>query len=294
MAAWRQPSIRGTIRSQGRDRSPRRRRALTGLAAGFRLASLALADFLPVRTALAVATIQLASLTWALALLVDASPLEAAPALLVGLGILVMSTVAMIGMIAVGGRWAHRLGLVDIGFMVVLAVIRPIDVVWAVAVGVTAISLLALLSPIVTRSIRKLPSASGPPPRAITPPLLLLATPAVLGFLGNSAEPWALLMVGIGAPNVAWLYSRVIPGGLLAVRLIWPALAVVLAPWLGWWAGTASALIAVAVAVASWHKSVRASYHPPREVGTAYPIPPELTPKEVLDAAEIDDRGRRK
>jgi len=247
-----------------------------------------------VRTALAVATIQLASLAWTVALLVDATPLDRASALLVGLGILSMSTVAMIGMIAVGGRWAHRLGLFDIGFMTALAVVRPIDAIWVVAVVLTAVSLFGLLSPVVTQSIRKLPSASGPPPRAITPPLLLLATPAILGLLGNAAEPWALLIVGIAAPNVAWLYSRVIPGGLLAVRLIWPVLAVVLAPWMGWLAGTASVAIAVAVGVASWHKSVKASYHPPREVGTAYPIPPELTPKEVLDAAEIDDRGRRK
>lgn len=241
---------------------------------------------------MAIATVQVAALAWTLALVVDASPLETAPALLVGLGLLAMSTVAMIGMIAVGGRWAHRLGLADIGFMVALAIVRPIDVFWAAAVGLTSLCLLTLLSPVVTRSIRKLPSASGPPPRAITPPLVLLATPAILGLLGNTAEPWALLIVGISAPNVAWFYSRVIPGGLLAIRLIWPALAVALSPWMGWWAGTASVVIATTVVMASWHKSVRASYHPPREVGTAYPIPPELTPKEVLDAAEIDDRGR--
>ncbi|HEX6222477.1 MAG TPA: hypothetical protein VF115_15405 [Acidimicrobiia bacterium] len=246
------------------------------------------------RTAFAVASIQLAALAWTLAILVDTSPLETAPALLVGLGLLAMSTVAMVGMIAVGGRWAHRLGLIAIASMVALAIIRPIDLFWGVAVGLTALSSMALLSPVVTRSIRRLPSASGPPPRAITPPLILLATPAVLGFLGNAAAPWALLVVGIAAPNVAWLYSRVLPGGLLAIRMIWPALAIALAPWMGWWAGTASVVMAAAVAVLSWHKSVKASYHPPREVGTAYPIPPELTPKEVLDAAEIDDRGRRK
>lgn len=246
------------------------------------------------RTALAAATIQLAALAWTVALLIDAASLETAPALLVGVGILAMSTVAMVGMIAVGGRWAHRLGLIDIGFMVVLAVIRPIDLIWLIATGLTGGALLALLSPMVTRSIRKLPSASGPPPRAITPPLILLATPAILGFLGNGSEPWALLVVGLGAPNVAWLYSRVFPGGLIAIRLIWPALAIVLAPWMSLWAGVASISIAIAVVVLSWHKSVKASYHPPREVGSAYPIPPELTPREVLDAAEIDDRGRPK
>lgn len=246
------------------------------------------------RTALAAATIQLAALAWAVALLVDAQPLETAPALLVGLGLLATSTVAMVGMIAVGGRWAHRLALLDIGFMAVLAIIRPADVVWFVGVGLTAGSLLTLLSPVVTRSIRKLPSASGPPTRAVTPALILVATPTVLGLVGNGSAPWALLIVGLGAPNVAWLYSRVLPGGLLAIRLVWPAVAIALAFWMSVPAAVASVVIAVSVVVLSWHKSVKASYHPPREVGTTYRIPPELAPTEVLDAAEIDDRGRRK
>jgi hypothetical protein len=225
---------------------------------------------------------------------VDPGPLETAPALLVGLGLLVTSTVAMVGMIAVWGRWAHGLALLDIGFMAILAIVRPADAVWFVAEGLTALSLLALLSPVVSSSIRKLPSASGPPPRAVAPAFILVATPAVLGFLGNGSEPWALLIVGLGAPIVAWLYSRVIPGGLLSIRLVWPALAITLAFWMSLPAGSASVFIAVSVVVLSWHKSVKASYHPPREVGTTYRIPPELAPSDVLDAAEIDDRGRRK
>jgi hypothetical protein len=44
--------------------------------------------------------------------------------------------------------------------------------------------------------------------------------------------------------------------------------------------------------VTAWGSSVKASYHPPREVGTTFPVPPELAPAEVLDAAEIDDTGK--
>ena len=73
---------------------------------------------------------------------------------------------------------------------------------------------------------------------------------------------------------------------------VWPILAVALSPWLGWAAGTVSVALGVTVAVLSWHRSVQASYHPPLEVGTTFPIPPELAPHEVLDAAEIDDTGR--
>lgn len=235
----------------------------------------------------------MAVLAWTVALIVDPTPLEAVPALVTAIGLVCMSTVAMVGMVAVGGRWAHRLGLAALGLTVVLAIVRPVDFMWYLAVGLTAISLVALLSPTLTRSIRRLPSASGPPPRAVAPAILLLATPALLGMLGNDAEPWALAIVALTAPCVALLYSRVLPGGLLAVRLVWPLLAVALSPWLGWWAGSASVAIAIAVAGASWHRSVKASYHPPSETGTTYPIPPELAPPEVLDTAEIDDKGRR-
>jgi hypothetical protein len=237
-------------------------------------------------------TVQLAALSWVVAIVVDSTPLSAAPAFLVGLGLLTMSTVALVGMVVSGGRWAHRLGVAALGSGVILAIVRPIDFMWVVGVILTATALVALFSPTLMGSIRKLPSASGPPPRAVTPPLILLATPALIGFLGNEATAWALLVVGVSAPNVAFLYSRVIPGGLIAIRLLWPAMALALSPLLGWLAGGASAIIAIAVAAVSWDDSVKASYHPPREVGNTFPIPPELAPREVLDAAEIDDKGR--
>jgi uncharacterized membrane protein YagU involved in acid resistance len=238
-------------------------------------------------------TVQLATLAWVVAIVVDSSPFSPASAFLIGLGLLAMSTVSFVGMVVSGGRWAHRLALVTLAFSTTLALARPVDFVWVAGVVLTAIALVALLSPTLTGSIRQLPSASGPPPRAITPPLILLATPCVLGFLGNASTEWALLVVGVSAPTVAFLYSRVLPGGLIAIRLVWPAIALALSPLLGWAAGVAASTIAVAVAVIAWDDSVKASYHPPREVGTTFPIPPELAPKEVLDAADIDETGRR-
>lgn len=246
------------------------------------------------KAALYALTLQAAALSWVVALVVDTGPLETVPALLVGVGLLEMSTVAVVGMIVVGGRWSHLLGLCAIATGAIIAVIRPIDFMWFVSVFLTALALAGLLSPGLTRTIRKLPSASGPPPRAVTPPVVLLAVPAILGFVGNDATVWALVVVSLMAPSVALLYSRVIPGGLLAIRLLWPMVAVVLAPLLGWLAGTASVILGLTVAILSWDRSVKASYNPPQETGTTYPIPPELAPTEILDAAEIDEQGRRK
>lgn len=238
-------------------------------------------------------TVQVAAISWVIAIVVDSTPFSAAPAFLIGLGLLAMSTVSFVGMVVSGGRWAHRMGMVALGFSAILAVVRPLDVMWVVSVTLTAVAVVGLLSPTLTGSIRKLPSASGPPPRAITPPLILLATPCVLGLLGNEATVWALLLVGVSAPNVAFIYSRVLPGGLISLRLLWPAMTLALSPFLGWIAGIPAAAIAIAIAVIAWDDSVKASYHPPREAGTTFPIPPELAPREVLEAAEIDERGRR-
>lgn len=246
------------------------------------------------RSTLLTATTLLGSLVWTVALVVDNEPFSAAPALLLGVGMLAAATVATVGMIVVGGRWAHRLGLAALALTVVIAIVRDIDFMWIAGTIATAVALVALLSPTVTSRIRKLPSASGPPPPAITPPLLLLMTPALLGLVGNDATPWALLLVGLAAPSAAFLYSRVIPGGLLGIRLIWPLMTIALTPLLGWVAGLSAGAMALAVGTTAWDTSVKASYHPPRETGTMFPIPPELAPGEVLDAARIDEKGRRK
>ncbi len=243
---------------------------------------------------LLASTTLLAALVWTVAVVVDREPFTPASALLVGIGLLATATVASIGMIVVGGRWAHRLGVGALAATIVVALVREIDVLWLAGIAATALGLVAMFSPTLTDTIRRLPSASGPPPRAVAPALLLVATPVILGFVGRDATPWALLVVGLTAPLVGFLYSRVFPGGLLAVRLLWPLLALALTPLLGWVAGLVTAGLAWTLAVLAWDRSVKASYHPPREVGTTFPIPPELAPKEVLDAAEIDEKGRRK
>jgi hypothetical protein len=247
-----------------------------------------------VKASTLAATTLLAALAWSAALLVDPDPWRPVPGFLLALGLIVMSAVATVGMIVVGGRWAHWLGLATVGLGLIPAVLRPVDPFWTIGVVVTTAAVMSLLAPTLTRSIRRLPSAGGPPPQAVVPAMLLLAAPALIGLAGSDAPPWALLTLGLTAPIAALLYSRVIPGGLLAMRIIWPALALGLSPILGVPAGVVAALLGLGVAVLAWRPPVKTSYHPPREMGTTLSIPPELTPPEILDAAQIDDRGRRK
>ena len=71
-----------------------------------------------------------------------------------------------------------------------------------------------------------------------------------------------------------------------------PALAVGLAPTQPLLPAVVGAGAGVAIAMLAWHPSVKTAFHPPREIGTPHPIPPELAPTQVLDAADIDERGR--
>ena len=224
--------------------------------------------------------------------MIEPGPFRPWSVFMLGVGLLTMANVAVVGMVVVGGRWARRTGLATIGASLVIAVIRPSDPIWFVALAVTVIAGVLLFQPVVTRQIRKLPSATGPPNRAVVVSLLLAFTPFAVGLASWDQETAMTVVVGLSAPVAALWYSRVLPGGLLAVRFVWPALAFGLAVFQPLPVAVVSVAIAVAVLWLAWHREVKVAFHPPRETGRAYPIPPELAPREILDAAEIDERGR--
>jgi hypothetical protein len=231
------------------------------------------------------------ALVWAAALAAEPGPLAPASVLLIAIGLMAMATVGMVGLTVTGGRWAHRTSLASVGAMLALAVARPIDGWWATGLALSLLAGVALLSPSLTGGIRRLPAA-GPPDRAVLIPLLLIGLPFVLGLAAWDREATGTLVVGLGAPLAALWYTRVFPGGLLVVRVAWPALAVGLAPTQPLLPAVVGAGAGVAIAMLAWHPSVKTAFHPPREIGTAHPIPPELAPTQVLDAADIDERGR--
>jgi hypothetical protein len=233
-----------------------------------------------------------AAVLWTAALAVDPGPLAPWSVLLVGLGLLSMSAISVIGMVLVGGRWARYTAFASVGAGLLVAVARPVDAIWlaALAASITAGGLLFL--PRVTDRIRRLPSAAGPPPRAVAVPLILAATPYAIGLAAWDQPTTAPVVVGLTALATALWYSRVLPGGLYAVRLIWPLLAIGLAAFQPIAAAVVSVVTGVTVLALAWHHDVEVAFHPPRETGRVFPIPPELTPREILDAAELDEQGR--
>jgi len=237
-------------------------------------------------------TTLLAALLWVAALLIDPRPFAAKSVLLIGVGLLATACVAVVGMILSGGVWARRCAVAVIVFTAVLAALRPIDTIWVVALAGSALSVSALLSRSSARSMRKLPSVSGPPALTVVLSVILLGFPALLGLSGWDRATTATVLVGLSAPVAAFWYARVLPGGLYGVRLVWPVLAVAMSPAQPPAAAIVSLTGAALVAAIAWQPSVKLAFHPPREVGTSYPIPPELAPREVLDTARLDDKGR--
>ncbi len=236
----------------------------------------------------------IAAIAWTLALIANSEPLSAAGSLLTGVGLIVLATVSTIGMTITAGRWAHRLGVLSVGAGLVVAAIRPVDVFWFLGLAASTVAGVGLFMPQVTGGIRKLPAATGPPQVAVVLTLVMLSVPFILGILSGDSEAWPLLTVSLSAPVIAFAFARVLPGGLIGVRLAWPLLALALSPLLSLPAGVVTALTALTAASIAWRPEVKASFHPPTEAGSTYPIPPELVPGEILDAADIDDRGRRK
>ncbi len=224
--------------------------------------------------------------------MVEADPYEPAAVLLIGAGVITMAAVSVVGMILVGGRWAPRLALSAQAVTLVIAALRPVDVLWGFALTMTVIAVVSVLAGPVPEGIRKLPAASGPPARSVLVMLLLLGTPASMGLVSYEAATVATMIVGLSAPVVGFWYARVLPGGYYLLRFGWPAIAIGLAFAQKPASAVASVLWGVVVATVAWDPSVKVAFYPPRERGTAHPIPPELAPLEVLDAADIDDRGK--
>lgn len=244
-----------------------------------------------VLTSLGVGFVLGAVLCWTAVISVGAD-LSPTSTLMVGISMILTATIATVGILVTSGRWSRRLALVSLTMGPIAAASAPIDFLWLAAMALTAAASLVLLSPELV--IRKLPSATGPPQKAVLLPILLVVSPFAYGITADGSPSWALLVAGIGALVAAFLYARVIPGGLLAVRYLWPALAVGLGSVLDTVTALTSAALAVTVALLAWSSEAKTAFHPPRQVGTTYPIPPELSPTEILDAANIDERGRPK
>jgi hypothetical protein len=244
-----------------------------------------------VRISVIALTPLLSGLMWSAALVVDPGPLAPGSVLLVGVGLIGTAAVGGAGLMLSPGRWSKLTTAAAAVIGVAVAVVRPLDMWWVAALLATGLSVVVLFTSATTRVAQRPAPMSGVPPRAVLLPLVLIGFPAVLGLAAWDDPSWGTLAAGLTAPVAALWYARVFPGGLVVARVAWPLLAIGLSitqpPMPAWVSAAGGAL----VATIAWHPSVKLAFHPPREVGTRYSIPPELAPREVLDAANLDEGG---
>lgn len=235
--------------------------------------------------ALAVA----AAALWGLHLAVDPDPFAGGAAAVVALTLVVLTVVTAGGLLLARSRWARRLLPAVAGAMIALAAPTPMDPMVATALALAAAAAAGAAGPWLGRWARRRPAAGGPSPLGTAALLGSLALPGAVGLIrhgGLSAPDW--IVVG-GAAAGTWLLSRARPSGLWILRVGLPAAAVAAALVDGVPSGP---LLAAAVAIPSalaWKVDLGPDPVLPSE---RLPIPPELAPLDVLQAAGYDDTGR--
>lgn len=234
-----------------------------------------------------------ASLIWSGSLLGSGSEnLAEDSATVISTTIVVLSAISVVGMLVGHARWARRLGLVLIGIHLITATLLEISVWWWVGLALSAIATAGLVGPGMKGVVRDLPAALGPPPEAVVLPLLLVGAPLVVAAISRDGlGPWqvvSIVIVWLSAP----VYAKAWPGALIATRWAAPtslAVAGITALPMGW----AAVCLAGVVLRYAWSANARSAVRPLTRTGTRVPIPPELTPKDILDEAGYDSRGRR-
>jgi hypothetical protein len=234
-----------------------------------------------------------ASIVWALLVGTGAGPWERGPALLLGSWLLVLSTVSLVGMVVDGSRWARRLGFgLAVGELAVAVAVTPTPA-WWLGVVLSAGSVAVLSGPVTRGWVRSRPRADAPPPRSVALATLLLITPGVLAATGIDGLGWAWVWAATSVASLL-LYTRAASGAVTVVRVAPPVAGLVALAGSPLPVAVATALTAGTVTALAWTADARVAARPLVERGRAVPIPPELVPDEILDAAGLDRRGRRK
>ncbi len=245
-------------------------------------------------TVLAAAVLA-STLAWALRAAFGEGRLDGSVAAILAVDAILVSVVCVAGLLIARGRWARWLAIGLLLAELALLPALPRDG-WTFACGAIAVAAVAgLAGPWWSRWLRHHPSADGPPAPALALMLGLLILPAAAALSAPGGSRPAHLVLAVAAPALAWWIGRAHPGGLWTARLALPiagAVAVASSPLAG---GIGLAVVVMTLTVLAWHPQTRLAVVPlaPSRV-PSYRIPPELAPPEVLEAAGLDRRGRRR
>ena len=244
---------------------------------------------------LVAATVVLASLGSALVLVFGSGPLAVSSATLLAADLLILATVIAVAIALSRGRWTRRAAFLLLGGQAGLGVFFEADGWWIGAVLVTALGIGAVAGPWLGSWLRKLPRADGPPPKAVVLSLGLVGLPALVAVTAPAGVPmggWLLSGFGLSA---AWAYSQAWLPALWATRGGLPLLGAAAVVGLSWPGVLVLGLGVAALTGLSWSPEVHQATMSQAAIPVdLVPIPPELAPADVLEAAGLDDRGRPK
>jgi len=235
-----------------------------------------------------------ASLAGAIHLALDETPFDAGAAALIAAGLIVLAVVAVSGVLLARGRWSQSVAAIVAFAWISASAAGGASVAGSVAITAGAVALAAALGPWLRRWVRHRPAIQGPPPAAVATLLLLLAVPAAVGATVPDTVGWPAWSIAAWAVGLAFALGRAVPGALSAVRLVHAPASIA--------AGVASGILTavvvgglgIAAAVFAWQREVAIAVSPaPGRSGSPVRIPPELAPPGVLDAAGVDEDGRR-
>jgi hypothetical protein len=239
------------------------------------------------------ATIVLASLGWALVLVFGSGALAESAAALLAADLVILGTVIAVGVALSRGRWTRRAAALLLGGEAVLGVLFEVDGWWIGAVLVTVLGIAAVAGPWLGGWLRKLPRADGPPAKAVVLNLGLVSLPALVAVTAPEAVPLGGWLLSGFALVGAWAYSQARLPALWAIRVALPLMGIVSAASLTWPGALALGAGVTVLTALAWSPDVRqATLSPAAVPADLVPIPPELAPAEVLEAAGLDDRGR--
>lgn len=243
----------------------------------------------------APAALLAAAVAWTLTLGFGDPSVGTTAAAVAAVDLLLVTVVVIIGLVVVRGRWARRYAFAPLALMAGMALTMSVSNNWIIALVLSGLAVVAVTGPSLDEILP--PSAvNGPPARAVALPLVLLVFPAVVAFAAGSELPWFAWILILGAPLTAWAYGKALVAGLWSARVLIPLAAVAVFVTLDWWS---MILLGAVVGVEMWlawsDDAAQAVSGPDRLPASGLlAIAPELAPPEVLSAAGLDDRGRKR
>lgn len=250
------------------------------------------------RLAASVAALPITSgLSWALFLAFGQVTIARSSALMAATSIVLLGCVTTVGYLLNRGHWTQRTLLAHAAAGLLTGAVTIPGAgwgqLWWSAGLLSAVQAGVSLSPIPKPWVRRRKAAGGPGPLASSIPLLLVATPMVIGLAIPVGPGMAASLLAWSALPLAFAFAQSYRWSLWVLRLAYPAMTILALSGESLWSKIGIVAISGITVALSWTTDASVAVtRPPMTRTGVFPIPPELTPDDVLDAAGIDGSGR--